>query len=48
MNYIVDILFGTGLILIAIGFFLWNLIIGFVGTGALLMLVSFLLFKGGE
>lgn len=45
---IVDITFVAGSILVSIGLFRLDSIIGFIGTGLLLMLVSFLLFKGGE
>ena len=47
-NHIVDILFLIGFVLTSIGFFIWNIILGFIGTGMGLMVISYLIFKGGD
>lgn len=47
-NHIVDILFLIGFILTSIGFFIFNIILGFIGTGTGLMVISYLIFKGGD
>ena len=36
----IEIIFVVGLVLMAIGFFLINLIVGFIGTGVLFILLS--------
>lgn len=47
-EHAIDIMFIAGLTLVGVGLFTWHPTIGFIGTGSLLMIVSFLLFKGGE
>lgn len=47
-NHIVDILFLIGFILTSTGFFIFNIILGFIGTGTGLMVISYLIFKGGD
>lgn len=52
MNFIkeniIDIIAFTGIILISIGFFILNIITGFIATGLMLIGVAFLMFKGGD
>lgn len=47
-NNIIDIIAFTGIIFISIGFFILNLIAGFIATGLLLVGVAFLMSRGGD
>ena len=47
-NNFIDILTFIGIALISIGFFILNIIAGFLATGLLLIGVAFLLSRGGE
>ena len=52
MNFIkdnlIDIIAFTGITLISIGFFILNIITGFIATGLMLVGVAFLMSRGGD
>ncbi len=45
---LVDIIFLIGFVLTSIGFFIWNIIVGFIATGIGLMGISYLIYQGGD
>ena len=45
---LVDIIFLIGFVLTSIGFFIWNIIVGFIATGIGLMGLSYLIYQGGD
>lgn len=44
----IDILIFVGVIFMSIGFFKLNLAIGFIATGLIIILVAFLMSRGGD
>lgn len=47
-NNFIDILASIGIIFISVGFFIFNIIAGFIATGLMLVGVAFLMSGGGE
>lgn len=47
-NNFIDILVSIGIILISVGFFILNIVAGFIATGLMLVGVAFLMSRGGD